>query len=150
MMRHLGSFLAIFTLCFAGLSSAIASPGRLDLAVGQVWSIKEAGGLSAKVIIGRIDPPADGAVTVHVGIVDVTGAGPLTAISHVPFEKGALVASLDKLLATGAALPPGFAHGYAQWKADDDGAYTIGVAEALGLTAEKLKHPAPPADASPT
>jgi hypothetical protein len=158
MMKHLVSFLAILAFCWTGLAAAApastAAPTRAppppDLAVGQMWSIKTSSNLTAKVIIGAIEPPQDGQVTVHVSIVEITGADPLTSISHSPFEKAALVGSLDKLLKTGVKPPEGFVRGVEQWKAQDGGVYTISVEDALALTIAMLHRPPRAAPGSAT
>jgi len=100
-----------------------------DLAVGQEWSAK---GTPAKVIIGRIDATRVEDV-VSVSLIDVpTELGP-TTFAHAPFAKSALVASLDKLIATGVAPAADFEAGYADWKATHGEVFTISVARAISF-----------------
>ncbi len=54
-------------------------------------------------------------------------------IAHIPFEKSALTASVDKLLATGVTPSRDFESGYKQWKEQNGGIYTVSVAQAIGL-----------------
>lgn len=108
-----------------------------DLAVGQEWLIKSTHPGTAKVIIGRIEPWRD-KVAVHVSIVDLpapqeAGALRISQIAHAPFEKSALAASLNKLIATGVPPAENFDSGYQQWKENKGGIYTVPIAQALGL-----------------
>jgi hypothetical protein len=118
-------------LLLAGFA-VLAAPARADapdLAVGQEWSAKDTPG---KVIIGRIDR-IDGRDVISVSLVDVpTELGP-TVFAHAPFAKAALVASLDKLLATGVAPDADFEAGYEDWKATHGAVFTVSVARAIGF-----------------
>jgi hypothetical protein len=106
-----------------------------DLAVVQEWSIS---GSTAKIVIGRIERFRT-SIAVHVSIIDIPVSqsgdrtNQLTRVSHIPFEKSALTASLDKLLATGVAAPADFEAGYRQWKGQHGGIFTVSVAQAIGL-----------------
>ena len=103
-----------------------------DLAVGQEWSIKSPEPTSTKVIIGRIDPGPNGATIVSVSIVDIpVDESPPSTVGHAPFDKRALVASLDRVVATGVAPAPQFEEGYAMWKTAKGGFFTLSVPEAL-------------------
>jgi len=109
-----------------------------DFAVGQEWLIKSIPPGTVKVIIGRIEPCRD-KVVVHVSIVDLpapqeAGALRVSQIAHAPFEKSALAASLDKLIATGVPPAQNFESGYEQWKEHKGGIYTVSIAQALGLS----------------
>jgi len=119
------------TLLIAGFL-VLAAPAKAetpDLAVGQEWSVKD---MSGKVIIGRIDQ-IDGREVISVSLVDVpTELGP-TVFAHAPFAKAALVASLDKLLATGVAPDADFEAGYQDWKATHGAVFTVSVARAIGF-----------------
>lgn len=55
-------------------------------------------------------------------------------IGHMPFEKSALIASLDQLEQTGARSSAFFEQGYAQWKADNGGVFTIPVSRAIEMS----------------
>jgi hypothetical protein len=112
-----------------------------DFAPGQVWSIKSSLPTNAKVVIGRVEAWRNN-VAVHVSVIDVqipqdlAGAGHTATVGHLPFEETALAASLDQLLATGASTTPDFERGYQQWKSDNGGIFTIGVAEVVRLVFE--------------
>ncbi len=95
-----------------------------------MWSIKSSAPTTAKVVIGRIEPWADKTV-VHISVIDVPVpsclhvAAKTTTIGHMPFEKSALSASLDKLLSMHASPDPAFEDGYKQWQAAKGGIFTI-------------------------
>jgi len=116
-------------------SAGIANASPPDLAVGQEWSAKDT---AAKVVIGRIET-VGGAEVVSVSLLDVpTPKGP-AAFGHAPFEKSALVASLDQLLATGVAPGDAFEAGYQQWKSAHGGYFTVSVAFAIGIAMKTLQ-----------
>jgi hypothetical protein len=108
------------TIAVSGAGGIRKSAAQPRLAPGQVWSIKSASQSSAKIVIGRIDPWND-KIVVHVSVMDLTvpqglpGAGRPTRIDHMPFEEGAVVESIDRLVATGAMPAPDFESGYRQW-----------------------------------
>ena len=121
----------------------------VELAPGQVWSIKSEKPTTAKIVIGRIEN-WKGQVTVHCSIIDIPvpqnvaeNRSPLQ-IDHVPFEKSAIVSSLDKLLATGVPLSTGFERGYKHWRADESaGVFTISASKVIALMVESVtKKPA--------
>jgi hypothetical protein len=117
-----------------------------DVTPGQMWSIKTMPSTSAKVVIGKVESWGDGTV-VHVSVIDaqipqdLPGAGRVTNIGHLPFEKGALAASLDQLLATGASPAPDFERGYQQWKSANGGIFTISIPEVIRLAFEIANKP---------
>jgi hypothetical protein len=129
--------LAIVSVAFTGCAQTASAPTS-DLAPGQEWSIKSASLTTAKVIIGRVEPWRD-TVAVSVSIVDIPirqgepGAGGVTQIAHIPFEKSALTASIDRLLATGVSPAPSFESGYKQWQDAKGGIFTIGVEKAIEI-----------------
>jgi hypothetical protein len=112
-----------------------------DLAVGQEWSVKDT---AAKVVIGRIETLGRFQV-VSVSILDVPTDRRPTTVGHAPFEKAALTASLDQLLATGVATDPNFEPGYQEWKSAKGGMFTLSVAQAIPLTLQTNGRGAPPA-----
>lgn len=108
---------------------------NFDTAVRQAWSIKGSFPTSAKVIIGRIEPWRDG-IAVHVSVVDISppiqvGEVKISEIAHMPFEKSALVHSLDRLLATGLQPSGDFEAGYKEWKERNGGIYSVSLAAVL-------------------
>jgi hypothetical protein len=141
MNTHRRGFLALPIVVAWPFASLAADP---DLAVGQEWSVK---GATAKVIIGRIEPWGGGEIAVSVSIVDIpSDHGPIT-FGHSPFDKSALVGSLDHLLATGVAPDPNFEPGYQQWKSAKGGIFTISVAQAVAFALGALKQAKPQPDA---
>jgi hypothetical protein len=136
MFRHvLLPALAMASVAFAERAQTAIAP-TTDLAPGQEWSIKSASPTTAKVIIGRVEPWRDN-IAVSVSIVDLpipqgdVGAGGVTQIPHIPFEKSALAASLDQLLATDVPPAPIFESGYKQWHDAKGGIFTISVEKAI-------------------
>jgi hypothetical protein len=128
--------LALFTTTCLGEKQPTLMPTP-DFAPGQEWSIKSEPQSTAKVIIGRIEP-WNGKVAVHVSVIDIPApASPhavrITEVAHSPFEKMALAASVDRLLATDVAPLQDFEGGYQQWKENHGGIYTISVAEMIEL-----------------
>jgi hypothetical protein len=97
------------------------------------------------VIIGVVEP-WNGKIAVHVRVIDIpapTGTRPngeLVNIDHVPFEEGALVASVDRLIATGASVTNEFKHGYDIWRRDRNaGIFEISVSRAIVIMIEKIR-----------
>jgi hypothetical protein len=145
-MSRSSLFLAI--VVFAGVLAARANfAGTLspDFAPGQIWSIRSPVPTTAKVVIGRIEAWND-KVAVHVSVIDIPsppGAGPdreLIAINHMPFDKSAIMASVDQLLVTGAFSTPEFERGYDNWHKDRSaGIFEISVSEAIALMLEKIR-----------
>jgi hypothetical protein len=114
---------------------AAGARGGPELAVGQEWSVKSS--FPIKVIIGRIEPWRD-KVAVHVSVIDIPPSvhvGNLTIgeIAHMPFERVALMRSLDKLLATGVPRSRDFDAGYTEWKERNGGIYAVSLAVAVGV-----------------
>jgi hypothetical protein len=132
--HHFAWSIPLFLLA---MTSASDSNKEQDFTAGQEWSIKCTPPTTAKVVIGRVEPWMN-KIAVHVSIVDLplsleTGAFQISQIAHAPFEKSALAASVDKLVATGVAPSQDFEAGYRQWKEHNGGIYTVSVAQALGL-----------------
>ncbi len=133
---HWRAFAVLFG-CVGTASLVGGSTAGAGFVVGQEWSIKSSSGSIAKVIIGRIEPWRD-KIAVHVSIVDIpvsqeTGGIPIREIAHIPFEESALVASVDKLIATGVPPARDFDGGYKQWKENNGGIFTVPFAEAMAL-----------------
>lgn len=125
---------------------AKAYPGQHiapKFAVGQEWSIRSTSETTAKVVIGRIEV-RQGRVIVNVAVVDIPplaidtfGTG-VREIDHAPFEESTLARSVDQLLATGVAPPPGFEVGYKEWKAKRGGVFTVSVSQVIALAQRTL------------
>jgi len=121
----------------AATSPLAATP---DLAVGQEWSIK--GEPGAKAIIGWIETRPDGKTAVSVSLIDIPTDHGSIVIGHAPFEKSALAASLDKLIATGVRPATEFQKGFNAWKSGAGALFEITVAEALASLQGQLRaHP---------
>ena len=125
-------------VAFAGGAETMSGPAP-DFASGQEWSIKSAAPTTAKVVIVRSEP-WHGNVAVHISVVDVpvpqgvTGVGGTTVITHMPFDRSALAASVDRLLATGVPPPSGFEGGYKYWHGAKGGIFTVSVEKAIEFT----------------
>jgi hypothetical protein len=109
-----------------------------ELKAGQMWSIKPPAPTTAKVIIGRLEN-WHGNEIVHVSVVDIPIGGSedvspqTTTLGHAPFDKAALVSSLDKLLADGQLPSEDILDSIAEWRAANGGVWTVSVAEVLGV-----------------
>jgi len=128
---------AFFFLAMICRAEKLSVESHPDFAEGQEWSIKGVPQSTAKVIIGRIESWKD-KIAVHVSIVDIpdsqeVGRLHISEIAHVPFEKSALAASVEKLIATGVLPAGNFDAGYKQWKENKGGIYTVPIAQAIGL-----------------
>jgi hypothetical protein len=132
-------FVAIATAC-------TTAPPPPEIAVGQVWTVKDAPEPSTRVTIERIEPYHSDTV-VHVSVAGGETKTNKTnvvlgIIGHMPFEKAALLESIDQLVDTGAKGSAFFEQGYATWKADNGGIFSIPVSQAiemsLGLTQQAI------------
>lgn len=139
------AFATVFIL-FAVRAEA-ASALIPNFAPGQEWSIKSASPTTAKVVIGSVEK-WKGKVAIHVSIIDIPipqgmpDAGSVIRIGHVAFEKSALAASVDRLLATGVSPAPSFETGYQQWKNEMGDLSLMSVPQtiAFGLAAMNQMH----------
>ena len=131
-----GLRVALLAIVTFAVQVGIANAQAPDFVPGQEWSIKSASPTTAKVIIGHVEPWGN-TVSVSVSVVDIptpkggTGAIIATQIGHMPFEKSALAASVDRLVATGVSPLPQFESGYEQWKEAKGGIFTISVEKAI-------------------
>ncbi len=136
---------------FAGVSillSACASASPIpEIEVGQVWSIKDTANPSMRLTIEKIEPFRSDTV-VHVSIkggpvrTRISGEErivTLGVIGHMPFEKSVLIDSLDQLEQSGAEGAHFFAQGYAIWKKDSGGIYSIPVMQAVEMISTVTK-----------
>ena len=131
----LSAIIFVFAMARSNVVAATIVP---DFAPGQEWSIKSTSPTTAKIIIGRVERWGD-KLCVNVSIVDIPipqgmrGAGGVTEIAHIPFDKAALTASVDKLFAIGVAPSSNFESGYKQWQDAKGGIFTISVEKAIEL-----------------
>jgi hypothetical protein len=140
--RGLLAVLAVISIVFTARAET-SSMSIPELALRQKWSIKSASPTTLKVIVDRLES-WHGKTVVHVSIIDLPipqglpGAGGTTTITHMPFERSALAASVDRLLATGVSPPSGFEEGYKGWQNANGGIFTISVAEAIDVTLQAM------------
>jgi hypothetical protein len=131
--------LLMITISFhLAMTHAIAAETALPVfSPGQMWSIKSA--TTIKVVICKIEPWKN-KIVIHVSILDapvpndMPGAGGMTTIGYMPFEEGALAASVDHILVKNASPAPNFENGYEQWKSAEGGIFTISVQQAIDFT----------------
>jgi hypothetical protein len=142
-MKVLCPNLLLSLFLFLFIAPSVGVTAEPDFAEGQEWSIKSSPPSTAKIVIGRIESWKN-KIAVHVSIIDIplsfSAPNPngLTKIDHMPFEKSALAASVDRLLSTGVAPPPNFETGYIQWKEHKGGIFTISVMQAINLGHEMV------------
>ena len=134
---------AVMLIAAATPSALAAAPSPAPaFAPGQIWSIKSTMPTTAKVVIGRVEP-WDNEMVVHVSMIDVPipkdmpGAG-TTVIGHMPFQRSALAASVNRLLATGAAPASSFESGHKEWQDAKGGVFTIDVESAIKFVFQAL------------
>ena len=140
MKGSIGRLISVgFVVMAAACATAQSAP---EIAVGQVWTVKEASAPSMRLTIERIEPYESDTV-VHVSIAGGEAKAANTGssikvvpglIGHMPFEKSVLIESLDQLEQTGANSSAFFEQGYAQWEADKGGIFTIPVSQAIELS----------------
>jgi hypothetical protein len=134
----------------AGLAAALAlalsaagQDGPESIAVGQVWSVRDAPGPDTRVVIGKIED--FGVVrAVHAAVLEIPEYELLRSdttatidLIHVPFEAAAFRRSLDAQIGDFEAPPDGFAESYAEWRAaaeaGEAGVLPLTVSEAVTL-----------------
>ena len=128
-------------LCLLGLSpplTAQVSPPP-SLMVGQEWRFRaRPGDPSPSLVIVRIESHPKLGEIVHISVRGVhlrnsgVPSGFSSEISHMPFARSALEASLVALLKPRVSLPS-FDEGYDQWLMAKGGVFTVSVAEAIDL-----------------
>jgi hypothetical protein len=143
-MKLLSLVMAAVFVARAASANVVATPNT-GFAPGQIWSIKSPVPTTAKVIIGVVEP-WNGKMAVHVRVTDIPAPpetrpnGELVNIDHLPFEEGALVASVDRLIGTGASVTNEFKQGYDIWRRDRNaGIFEISVSQAIAVMIEKIK-----------
>ena len=135
-MRFVRGFLIVLLLAAASAAHAVEPR---DFAPGQLWSIKPIGSATMRIVVGKIEPVGERTV-VHVsvtaiqGFPEVPGLGAFEGIGHMPFDAAALAGSVDRLLASDVAPADDFPAGYATWRSEKGGVFTIGVPQAVDAT----------------
>jgi hypothetical protein len=125
---------------------------RPELAKGQAWSFKGAPAPNARVIIGAIDSIEAGDV-VHLALVDLPSPRELAterdviAITHMPFDRAAVEASIDRLLGE-EAPPDSFDQGFARWSVErargEAFVFTVSLLEAVESLYGRADEPSAP------
>lgn len=140
--RRLLTVLMITSIGFDVRAETAGGPAP-EFAVGQEWSIKSASPTTAKAVIDRLEPWHE-KVVVHVSIVDLPipqglpGAGGTTVIGHMPFERSAFAASVDRLLAINVPPPSSFEGGYKHWQDANGGIFSVSVEKAIEFALQTI------------
>ena len=110
----------------------------MGFAVGQIWTLKPPMNADARIRIGRIE---DDGATLHISLWTAAippqpeGMASLPLIAgHLPIARDALQASVDRRVDDEA--PPaslGFEEGYAVWRENNGGVFTITVYEIVEM-----------------
>ncbi len=115
---------------------------RPSLAEGQAWSFKGAPAPNARAIIGAIERIEAGEV-IHLALVDLPSPKELArerdviAITHMPFDRACVEASVDRLLGE-EAPPESFAQGRARWRDDRARGEALVFSVTLGEALESI------------
>ena len=133
-----------------GLFSRKSRPSgaqRVQLAPGQVWTFQDQPMPEARLVIGEVETPwpDNSDVAVSVSIVGLpkwpmeNGEMVGGTISHLPFDKATLIASLDQQMEEPTQLDESFEGGYQTWRDALDkgeaGVFTIPPSEAVNMIA---------------
>ncbi|HXX48237.1 MAG TPA: hypothetical protein VEN47_08420 [Myxococcota bacterium] len=116
-------------------------------APGQHWSYAtRPEDPQSTLIVGRVEEIPRLGTVVHVAIIDVNLHLPSGSVGHLlphaPFSADALRRSVDKQLPA-APLPERFEDGYAMWRREKGGVYTITVREAVDVLQKTIDSPGP-------
>ena len=126
-----------FVLVLLGITGAHAQTS--DIREGQVWTFKNSSA-AARLVVQKIEPYGQGLQVVHVSIYGLPQTGTFAGtVSHLPFNRKALEASLDKITNDKPRADLGFAEGYQEWKNAQGGVFTITVAEVTKLLADQIR-----------
>jgi hypothetical protein len=120
-------FMMAFAAIFQG--SAMA---QTRISEGQVWTFKDAPATTARVVIQKIEPWAEGREAVHISIYGLPKFAEFTGeISHMPFDRKALEASLDRLISETPRPGLDFSGGYQEWNSASGGIFTLSISDAV-------------------
>lgn len=129
-MRLVLGLLAFLTV-FA-VAPGVAMAQRVAIAVGQVWTFKDARADTARVVIQKIESWENGGEAVHVSLYGLPkAAGFAGEVQHLPFERKALEASLDQLTDESAPADLVITEGYKLWKDGRGGIFTLSIADVI-------------------
>jgi hypothetical protein len=133
---------ALAGILFAA-TSAFPMSAFAQLAEGQVWTFKNARSDEARIAIYKIEPIGS-REAVHVTIYNLPKEGMFIGeISHMPFERKALEASLDHLTDERAPPTDKVEEGYRTWQAANGGIFTITVSEAIAYALSMMVRATP-------
>jgi hypothetical protein len=121
------------------VSDEVSPEPFLTLAPGQVWTVHANPPTTLRVLIGKIEQLGERPVVsvMLLGARAPEGFGSETLdIHHAPFDAPSLIAELEDLEAEGVEVPASFEDGYAQWKGNNGGVWTLGPAEVAGAVIE--------------
>lgn len=135
---------------FAAVLLAVASTFPMNafaqIAAGQVWTFKDAPADTARVAIYKIETLGS-KEAVHVSVYNLPREGVFTGeISHMPFERQALEASLDRLTNDTAPSFKNAEEGYRTWQNANGGIFTLSLAQAVAYVVEMTTQATPFAD----
>ena len=129
-MRPVLVLLAFLMVFAVAPGSAMAQ--RAEIAVGQVWTFKDARSDTARVVIQKIEVWGHGDEAVHVSLYGLPkAAGFAGEVQHLPFERKALEASLEQLTDESAPADLVITEGYKLWKEDRGGVFSISIADVI-------------------
>jgi len=109
-----------------------------DLKGGQAWSIKSPAPPIAKIVIGHIENWCGNEI-IHISVIDIPIVGcdgrslQTIVLGHAPFEKTALVFSLDKFITDRHRPAEDILDSIKQRRAASGGAWTGRVTDVLKL-----------------
>jgi hypothetical protein len=123
-----------------------AAMAQTSIEEGQVWTFRGAPAETARLVIRKIERREGGGEAVHIslyGLPTLTGLN--GEVSHIPFDREALEASLDTLAAEAPREDEDFAADYREWKSARGGVFSLPVAQAVkALLEAAFSRPPPP------
>jgi hypothetical protein len=116
-------------------------------AVGQVWQYRaRPGEESSDLVIHRIELVRSIEV-LHISVRGLrirnphTDSGYQERLPHTPIARAALDASVTTMIAHGVPDDDGFERGYAKWREEKGGVFTVTVAEIIDVLERALATP---------
>jgi hypothetical protein len=104
------------------------------LAEGQVWTFADAPVESARVVIRGITPWREGGEIVHVGFHGLPAKGRFSGrVSHMPFDRASVEASLMALTDEVAPMDAGYAVALEGWERVHNDIFRVPLAHALRM-----------------
>ena len=126
------------------MSPALAKAESPVFEVGQIWTLKPPLDGETRVRIGRIE---DDGETIHISLWGLEAPVPQATdvlhsplvMSHLPISTTALAASVQDRSDDPPPENLGFEEGYATWRADSGGVFTITVAEIVEAVLQTVR-----------